>query len=133
MLKALLARAAQGHRTMAYPGRRAAAPARPLPGRARGSTPSKCPDGCRECADACPTEAIVADGALALDLGRCLFCTECVAACPEGAITFTDDYRLATRSARGSRRSRSRTCASRTALDEKLRRLFGRSLKLRVR
>ena len=43
-----------------------------------------------------PTGAMVAtDGGLALDLGRCLFCTDCTQACPEGAIEFTRDYRLA--------------------------------------
>ncbi len=56
----------------------------------------QCADGCRACADACPTDAITVDAArLALDLGRCLFCTDCTHACPEGAIEFTADYRLA--------------------------------------
>ena len=96
MLKALLARAHQGHRTMAYP----AGEPPPMPERFRGLPaldPSKCPDGCRSCADVCPTDAIPRDGPLALDLGRCLFCVECVTACPEGAIAFTHDARLATR------------------------------------
>ena len=130
MLKALLARAHQGHRTMAYPAGEPPA----LPERFRGAPaldPSKCPDGCRSCADVCPTDAIAADGPLALDLGRCLFCTACVEACPEGAIAFTNDYRLATRRredlvVRGEER------ALADALERKLRRLFGRSLKLRV-
>src|SRR5260370_38102619 len=59
---------------------------------------SKCPDGCRSCAEACPTDAITIDGAgFRLDLGRCLFCTECVQACPEGAIRYSQEYRLAVR------------------------------------
>src|ERR1035441_5223569 len=56
MLKALLARAHQGHRTMAYP---AGAPP-PMPERFRGLPaldPAKCPEGCRSCADVCPTDA----------------------------------------------------------------------------
>jgi Ni,Fe-hydrogenase III small subunit len=67
-----------------------------------------------------------------LDLGRCLFCPECEKACPEGAIAFTSDYRLAARDRAdlivGGEHER-RLAA---ALDEKLRRMFGRSLKLRV-
>jgi Ni,Fe-hydrogenase III small subunit/Pyruvate/2-oxoacid:ferredoxin oxidoreductase delta subunit len=130
MLKALLARMHQGHRTMAWPA--GGPPA--LPARFRGAPaldPSKCPDGCRSCADVCPTDAIPPDGPLALDLGRCLFCTECVTACPEGAVAFTNDHRLATRRREdlvvdGGER------ALADALERKLRRLFGRSLKLRV-
>ncbi|HSP17389.1 MAG TPA: 4Fe-4S dicluster domain-containing protein [Thermoanaerobaculia bacterium] len=129
MLKALIARARQGYRTMPYPD--GAAPA--LPAHFRGAPaidPSKCPDGCRACAEACPTDAITfADGGPVLDLGRCIFCPECESACPEGAITFTDDYRLAART-RADLQSPERKLAE--ALDARLRSLFGRSLKLRV-
>ncbi len=126
MIKALLARAHQGHRTMRYPD--AAPPA--MPAHFRGAPTvdaSKCPDGCRECADACPTDAIAFGSAVEIDLGRCIFCPECENACPEGAIAFTDDYRLAART-----RDDLRQHKLATALDEKLRKLFGRSLKLRV-
>ena len=81
MLQIGLARLRQGRRTIAYP---AEAPA--LPDRFRGLPvvdSSKCPDGCRQCADACPTNAITTgDGKVRLDLGRCLFCTDCLEACP---------------------------------------------------
>ncbi|MEO8054508.1 MAG: 4Fe-4S binding protein [Acidobacteriota bacterium] len=130
MLKALLARARQGHRTTAYPGGEPPA----LPDRFRGAPaldPTKCPDGCRSCADVCPTDAIAGGGPLTLDLGRCLFCTECVIACPEGAIAFTNDHRLATRR-RDDLVARGEELALADALDRKLLRLFGRSLKLRV-
>ncbi len=132
MLKTLITRARQGQRTMAYPD--AAPPS--MPAHFRGVPkldPTRCPDGCRDCADACPTEAIrVVDKAMAIDLGRCIFCPECESACPQGAITFTTDYRLA-----ASRRDDLVVAADAVlklagALDEKLRRLFGRSLKLRV-
>jgi len=132
MLKALLLRARQGYRTMRYPD---AAPP-PLPAHFRGAPridPTRCPDGCRVCEEACPTEAItIAGKTLALDLGRCIFCPECETACPEGAITFTDDYRLAARARADLHQlaAEERTLAG--ALDAKLRRLFGRSLKLRV-
>ncbi|HQR46185.1 MAG TPA: hydrogenase [Thermoanaerobaculia bacterium] len=131
MLKALRARLAQGHRTIEFPD----GPPPALPERFRGLPvvdASRCRDGCRECASACPTRAIAvaAGGGVSLDLGRCLFCPECAAACPQGAIAFTPDHRLATRT-REDLVTDGRELRLATALDEKLRRLFGRSLKLR--
>jgi Ni,Fe-hydrogenase III small subunit len=65
-----------------------------------------------------------------LDLGRCLFCTDCMQACPEGAIQYCQEHRLAVR-----RREEliydGRTLRLAEALEQKTRRLFGRSLKLR--
>src|SRR5204863_8682226 len=67
-----------------------------------------------------------------LALGRCLFCADCTQACPEGAIAFTSEYRLAGRT-RDSLVLRGQEEYPRAAaLEETLRRLFGRSLKLRV-
>jgi Ni,Fe-hydrogenase III small subunit/NAD-dependent dihydropyrimidine dehydrogenase PreA subunit len=128
MLRVLLARLKQGHRTLPVPGQPT------LPDRFRGLPVvdvSKCPDGCRACAEACPTDAISIDAqGLRLDLGRCLFCTDCVEACPEGAITYSPEYRLAART-RADLVFDGRTLKLAQALDEKARRLFGRSLKLR--
>jgi Ni,Fe-hydrogenase III small subunit/NAD-dependent dihydropyrimidine dehydrogenase PreA subunit len=92
--------------------------------------PARCPAGCRACAEACPTDAVRVDGGLGLDLGRCLFCADCAGACPEGAIRFTTEHRMAARGrdglvVRGGVLERAR------ALDEKMLRLLGRSLKLR--
>jgi Ni,Fe-hydrogenase III small subunit/NAD-dependent dihydropyrimidine dehydrogenase PreA subunit len=129
MLQVSLARLKQGHRTLAYPPR-----APTMPDRFRGLPmvdASKCPDGCRDCADACPTNAITIDGkGLRLDLGRCLFCTDCMEACPEGSIRYTQDYRLATRQ-RDDLILGDGTLKLAQALEQKSRRLFGRSLKLR--
>jgi len=129
MLQISLARLKQGHRTIAFPAEEPT-----MPERFRGLPvvdSSKCPDGCRACADVCPTDAIaINDGAVRLDLGRCLFCTDCVEACPEGAIRYSQDYRLATR-ARNDLILEGRTLKLAHALDAKSRRLFGRSLKLR--
>jgi Ni,Fe-hydrogenase III small subunit/Pyruvate/2-oxoacid:ferredoxin oxidoreductase delta subunit len=129
MLEVLLTRLKQGHRTAAYP-----AQVPPLPDRFRGLPvldASKCPEGCRDCADACPTGAIeVSTGGVRLDLGRCLFCTDCVDACPHEAIRHTQDYRLATRR-REDLTLEGQTLKLAEALEAKSRRLFGRSLKLR--
>jgi Ni,Fe-hydrogenase III small subunit/formate hydrogenlyase subunit 6/NADH:ubiquinone oxidoreductase subunit I len=129
MLQVALARWKQGHRTIAYP---AVPPT--LPDRLRGLPiidTAKCPDGCKSCADACPTDAIrIDERGCRLDLGRCLFCTDCVEACPEGAIQYGQEYRLATRR-REDLVYDGRTFNLAEALDDKMRRLFGRSLKLR--
>ena len=133
MLKYILARLQQGHRTGAFPAEEPS-----LPDRFRGRPsmdPARCPEGCQDCADACPTGAIATtEGNVTLDLGRCLFCVDCVRACQHGALSFTNDYRLAARS-----RSDLLAGASASepeprqelALASALRRLFGRSLKLR--
>ncbi|MBI3785162.1 MAG: NADH-quinone oxidoreductase subunit NuoB [Deltaproteobacteria bacterium] len=129
MLKLLRTRLQQGYRTISYPAR---APV--LPDRFRGRPifdATRCPDGCRDCAAACPTDAIRNDGrGVQLDLGRCLFCSECETACPQGAIRFTQDHRLATRR-RDDLLLNDNAFGLAKALDGKSRRLFGRSLKLR--
>jgi Ni,Fe-hydrogenase III small subunit/ferredoxin len=129
MLQVALARLKQGHRTIAYPSHEPA-----LPDRFRGVPvvdSSKCPDGCRECAEACPTNAIsVRDQSVRMDLGRCLFCSDCTQACPRRAIRYTPDYRLATRT-REDLVLQGQELKLAGALEEKSRRLFGRSLKLR--
>jgi Ni,Fe-hydrogenase III small subunit/NAD-dependent dihydropyrimidine dehydrogenase PreA subunit len=129
MLKALQARLHQGHRTIGFPS---AVPI--LPDRLRGRPQidaTKCPPGCRVCADVCPTDAIaVHENKARLDLGRCLFCPECERTCPQGAIRFTTEYRLAT-SRRAALQFDGRGLELARALDEKSRKLFGHSLKLR--
>ncbi len=119
---------------MDYP----AGPAPKLPDRHGGALrvdAAKCTDGCERCAEACPTQAIGRgpDGKISLDLGRCLFCAECVKACPPAAITQTGDHRMA-----AGRREDLRLGAAgaeevrlAAALDRKLLKLFGRSLRLR--
>lgn len=132
MLKALLARAHQKHRTIGFPHQPPVLPDR-LRGRPQMDA-AKCPEGCRICAEVCPTDAItLKNKQVEIDLGRCLFCPECERACPEGAIRFTTEYRLAASHrdglVLGEPGKRSGQLAR--ALDKKSRKLFGRSLKLR--
>jgi Ni,Fe-hydrogenase III small subunit/formate hydrogenlyase subunit 6/NADH:ubiquinone oxidoreductase subunit I len=130
----LIHRLKRGCETMAYPE----GPAPALPGRHGGALKvdaSKCADGCAACVPVCPTGAVArpAGKPIALDLGRCVFCAACVEACPQHAIVQTGDHRMAVRSREdlvlgepGKEQIRLAT-----ALDEKLRKLFGRSLRLR--
>lgn len=126
----LKVRFAQGKRTIEFPppeGKTGiAARFRGLP----VLEPGACGQGCASCEEACPTGAIDLEGGLKLDLGRCVFCVECARACPEGAIRFTQDYRLAA-SAREDLVLAGNEPRLARALDEKMRALFGRSLKLR--
>lgn len=129
MIKALLARRQQGHRTIRYPKEPAV-----LPELFRGYprlSPESCPPDCRRCADTCPVGAITRDGELSLDLGKCLFCPECAGACPHDAIGFTPDARLAVRCREELVVTAGEERRLATALDRELLRLFGRSLKLR--
>src|SRR5260370_2138787 len=90
---------------------------------------SRCPDGCAECVEACPTGAISANP-LTIDLGACVFCPLCAEACPEGAITYTNDYKMAATLRDGLLLREGRDVTPEAASRE-IRRLFGRSLKLR--
>ncbi|MBI3447528.1 MAG: 4Fe-4S dicluster domain-containing protein [Acidobacteria bacterium] len=133
-LETLLHRLRHGRQTMEYPD----GPAPELPDRFRGAlrvVQERCTAGCSACVAACPTEAISRpEGSpVALDLGRCVFCARCVEVCPDGAVTQTRDHRMAARrredlviGGEGAEQARLAT-----ALDGKLRRLFGRSLRLR--
>jgi len=130
----ILNRLRHGCQTMAYPD----GPAPALPDRHGGALrveATKCAEGCSACVPVCPTQAITrpAGSPVALDLGRCIFCAECIEACPAGAITQTGNHRLAVRR-RGDLvlgKPGAEELRLAVALDEKLRKLFGRSLRLR--
>ena len=136
MYSVLKARLQQGYRTMSYP----AGPTPEMPARFAGRPVidgTKCTGDCQACAAVCPTNAIqVANGnapsagRTALDTGHCIFCGACEKACPAGAIRFTREHRLA-----AARREdlivRGSSAAIPDAFNEKVHKLFGRSLKLR--
>jgi Ni,Fe-hydrogenase III small subunit len=88
-----------------------------------------CDAGCRACLDVCPASAIALDP-VRIDLGRCTFCDECPRACPAGKIRFTADYRVASDTRDGLVASESKA-PSPVAVAEDLKKLFGRSLRLR--
>jgi Ni,Fe-hydrogenase III small subunit/formate hydrogenlyase subunit 6/NADH:ubiquinone oxidoreductase subunit I len=125
----------RGCQTMAYPD----GPPPPLPELHGGTLrldAAKCDTTCSACLPVCPTRAVTRDEPgrpVTLDLGRCVFCAACVEACPTGAITQTGDHRMAVRHrddmlVGAAGREELRLAA---ALDERLRKLFGRSLRLR--
>lgn len=138
MIDIIKNRIRQGYRTSKFPDGDPG-----LPERFRGRPVIKsqlCTVDCAACLDVCSTSAIVKreggsqtvakQGSLTLDMGRCLFCNECTAACTTGAIVFTKDHRLA-----ANRREDLLVTSDEVKLAESLgnemRRLFGRSLKLR--
>jgi Ni,Fe-hydrogenase III small subunit/ferredoxin len=132
MIRAILARIQQGRRTVLYPKGEPV-----LPDRFRGVPridSSKCKKGCSLCIDKCPTDALkkVSDE-MYVDLGRCLFCVECTRNCPEQAIGFTKDHRLATRAKDDLKINLhdDETLRLADALNDKARKIFGHSLKLR--
>ena len=129
MLKIIRERLRQGYRTSPYPRRDPL-----LPERFRGLPRldrNKCTAACAECADRCPYGALkVESGGVRLDMGLCLFCADCAAACPQDALSFSRDWRLASRTREG-------LCVDEDgfrpahALDARMKKIFGRSLKLR--
>ena len=134
ILDTIAHRLKHGCETMDYPK----GPAPALPDRHGGALKvdaSKCADGCTACVPVCPTQAIIRlpGKPVSLDLGRCVFCAACVEACPEHAITQTGDHRMAVRRREdlvlGEAGHEQVRLAD--ALDAKLRKLFGRSLRLR--
>lgn len=129
MMKSLLARWQQGYRTVPFPSD-SVKPTDRFRGRPY-IDPALCAEACDQCVKACPTDAIKpVEGRFQIDLGRCLFCTDCQKACPTGAVRHSNDYRLSTRK-RDDLVVGEETLRLAEALEEKRRRLFGRSLKLR--
>ena len=92
--------------------------------------PEKCPDGCKECQEACPTGAIQLNP-LRIDLGLCAFCPICEQQCPEQAIHFTKEYHLTCSSPDQLVVDGTKPRLTPEIASETIRKYFGRSLKLR--
>ncbi|MFH1148797.1 MAG: NADH-quinone oxidoreductase subunit NuoB [Pseudomonadota bacterium] len=129
MIRELVARWKLGYRTIPFPAKEPT-----LPDRYRGCPVVNgpgCPEACRTCVEICPTEAVkITAGGLCLDLGRCLFCGECEAACPHGVIGFSREYRMSARR-RQDLIVPGRAGDTDCALDDRVKRLLGRALRLR--
>jgi len=129
MLRFLRARLQQGTRTAPFPR---STPEFPERFRGRPSfDAARCDGGCHACQAALPSALLVErEGRMALDVGACLFAPEEASACAAGAIRFSTDYRMAT-GERQALLSPDGELGLVQALDGKMRRLFGRSLRLR--
>ncbi len=94
--------------------------------------PARCGDGCRQCAGRAPSAFLRMQphGPVELDVGACLFSPEEASACSEGAVSYSRDYRMAT-STRAALVTATGEVELARALDERARKLFGRSLRLR--
>lgn len=96
-------------------------------------SPQVDPTKAREAAMICPTGAFKADP-VQIDLGSCVFCGECERICGKDQVRFTNRYRTAT-----NQRERlvvastedTRLWLDETKIRKEIRRVFGRSLKLR--
>ncbi|NNN05118.1 MAG: 4Fe-4S binding protein [Elusimicrobia bacterium] len=89
-----------------------------------------CARGCVECSKVCPTKAIALDS-VRIDLARCIFCNECALACPEDKIEFTSETRMGSATPEGLVIVSGRARPTPVATSSALKKLFGRSLKLR--
>ncbi len=120
----------QGIRTSRFPRDGA-----DFPERFRGRPtrdPARCGDACRQCAGRAPSAFLRAEprGPVEVDLGACLFSPEEASACAEGAISYSRDYRMAA-SIRDALVTPDGEVELARALEERSRKLFRRSLRLR--
>jgi Ni,Fe-hydrogenase III small subunit len=130
MLEFLRVRLQQGTRTSPFPKG-----AVEFPERFRGRPafdPARCDGTCPDCVAGLP-QAFPGRGSgepATVDIGASLFAPEEAMACPNGALAFTRDHRMAT-STREALITPDGEVELAAALGERMRKLFGRSLRLR--
>lgn len=129
MWRIIKTRIRQGYRTLRYPQEEPVFPARfrGRPVLKPGLTPSP-GDSPREEFD--PTGAVSSGNGLEVDLGKLLFNEDIKKACPAGAFVYSRDYRMAV-SRREDLVVKDNELKLARALQEKTKKIFGRSLKLR--
>lgn len=131
MFDALRARLAQGTQTSSFPKGTPEFPAR-----FRGRPALDCSDcaggPCPQCSESTPTALVRTghDGQATLDLGACLFSPEEIAGRAGCGVRFTHDHRMASRTRDGLVTPNGEAQLA-TALDARMQKLFGRSLRLR--
>ena len=129
MIKTLIARLRQGYRTQPFPVDLDSLPERYL-GKPSISAEVTLEEA-RKYEEICPTGAItVSDNNVKLDMGKCIFCGACQAGDSDKAVVFSREYSLATREREGLIISNF-TCDHEKKIREKVKSIFGRSLKLR--
>lgn len=128
-----------GRLTLAYPKK-------PMDSKFFAASPAidlaKC-TRCGECVRQCPTQAIVMPSAqpIGINFDECIFCARCADVCPTGAASMTQNFELAQLSRENLRTSAlviDEACipaeppeATGKLLQERIHKLFGRSLQIR--
>ncbi len=88
-----------------------------------------CEPSCIECQSVCPASAISLNP-VRIDLGKCVFCNECTLICPSQKISFSENAKMASHTREGLIITKE-ISELRVKTSEKIKKLFGRSLKLR--
>lgn len=90
----------------------------------------ECQAGCTKCSEVCPTNAINLNP-VQIDLGLCVFCPLCEEVCPEKIIHFTNEYHTVVDSREKLIITKQVKSISPEIASQKIRKYFGKSLKLR--
>ncbi|MFZ5948704.1 MAG: 4Fe-4S binding protein [Stygiobacter sp.] len=90
----------------------------------------ECKIDCNICSDSCPTNAIKLNP-LQIDLGLCTFCGLCEKVCPNNIIHFTNNYHISVEQREKLIISKEVKFIKPEIASEKIRKYFGKSLKLR--
>ena len=126
MLSIIKTRLKQGCRTIKFPDR-----GFPLPKNYLGKPVIKKCSKCKKCQTICPVSCISeSNNGISIDIGKCIFCRKCFQVCEEGAIQFEKTYELAEFS-RSNLIYSTEMKKQESLLNKEIKRVFGRSLKLR--
>lgn len=90
----------------------------------------ECPTVCNICEEVCPTNAIKLNP-VQIDLGLCVFCPLCEEVCPEKIIHFTNELHIAVDDRETLIITKETSLIKPEIAAEKIRKYFGKSLKLR--